>query len=89
LGWATITHPFHPFRNQRFKVLKHRKLAGADTIVLHGTYRGTFAVPLEWTDQAIPDFGNSAQAAARFLSIHRLVELVDLVEHIENKRLDR
>ena len=49
LGYATITHPLHPFKGQRFKVLKRRKVAGENTIIIQGSYRGTFAVPISWT----------------------------------------
>lgn len=89
LGWTTITHPFHPFRNQKFKVLKLRKVGSEDTIILQGSYRGTFAVPLEWTDRALPSGGDDAQVAISLLSIHCLMKLADLVEQISKRGLDR
>ncbi|HXJ95558.1 MAG TPA: DUF5372 family protein, partial [Terriglobia bacterium] len=33
LGWAEISHPFHPLRGQRFEVLKKRRVAGVDTLI--------------------------------------------------------
>jgi len=54
LGWAQITHPFHPRRGQRFGVLKSRRVGGIDTLILRDAERGSFAVPLEWTDLAAP-----------------------------------
>jgi len=61
LGWAEIRHPFHPFRGQRFQVLKERRSAGIDTLLLRELARGTFSLAREWTDRADP----RAAAAAR------------------------
>src|SRR5271166_5559003 len=33
LGWALITHPFHPLKGQRFAILKIRKVAGREVLV--------------------------------------------------------
>jgi len=54
LGWAEITHPFHRFQGQRFRILKTRKVGSIDTLILAEHSRGTFAVPREWTDKAVP-----------------------------------
>jgi hypothetical protein len=76
-GWAKITHPFHPLREQRFRILKTRKVAGQDTLILQGTNRGTFAVPREWTDQADPWPYDPHEPPV--LSFHCLLELVEIV----------
>ena len=88
LGWATITHPFHPFTNQKFKVLKLRKFAGEDSVILKGSYRGTFAVPVDWTDQGVPFSADHAGVGPSFLSIHYLIELTDLVKLLRKRSLD-
>ena len=80
LGWAKITHPYHPFRGQRFKILKTRKVAGEDTIILQGSYRGTFAVPREWTDQADPSSYAQLDIHAPILCFRRLLTLIELIE---------
>jgi hypothetical protein len=57
LGWAEIRHPFHPLRGQSFPILKERRVAGVDTLVLRelgGLGRGSFSVAREWTDRADP-----------------------------------
>jgi hypothetical protein len=54
LGWAEISHPFHPLRGRRFEVLKKRRVAGVDTLILRELERGTLSVPREWTDWADP-----------------------------------
>ncbi|MBI4876358.1 MAG: hypothetical protein HY822_17110 [Acidobacteria bacterium] len=58
-GWAEIRHPFHPLRGQRFEVLKERRLAGVDTLILCEVERGTFSVAREWTDWADPSLYDS------------------------------
>src|SRR5262252_1870113 len=46
-GWAEIRHPFHPLRGQRFEVLKKRRVAGVDTLILRELERGSFSVARE------------------------------------------
>ena len=88
LGWATVNHPFHPLRNQRFRVLKLRKVAGEDTLILQGSYRGTFAVPREWTDQADPAPGDYAAGGPGFLCPYCLLRLRDIIDRIGNDGVD-
>jgi hypothetical protein len=74
-GWAVITHPFHPRRGERFRVLKTRRYGGQATLILEGGEGGTFSILEEWTDQAAP----TGAGAARLLSAPALLELVQLV----------
>jgi hypothetical protein len=67
-----ITHPFHPLRGQRFAVLKTKRHADLQILFLHGTSRGTFGFPLDWTDRAPPLPGTILEAEA----LLRLAELV-------------
>ena len=82
MGWAEITHPFHPFRSQRFRVLKVRRLATHDTLILQGSGSGTFAVPRDWTDRADPLLFGSSRDAAPILSVPRLIELAQLLSRL-------
>src|SRR5260370_35616074 len=59
LGWAEIRHPFHPLRGQRFEVLKKRRIAGVDTLILRELERGSFSVAREWTDWGDPSLSDS------------------------------
>ena len=72
LGDATITHPYHPFHGQCFKILKSRKLSGKDSLILKGTVSGTFAVLREWTDRADPDLFEDIQPRLFLSPIHLL-----------------
>ena len=78
LGWATITHPFHPLRNQRFEVLKTRRVAGTDTLILRHPDRGSYTVAREWTDWGLPDgFAGPSQTTRKF-AVEPLLQLAAL-----------
>jgi hypothetical protein len=82
LGSAEICHPFHPLKGQRFLVLKERRVAGIDTLILRNTERGSFAVPKEWTDRATPSPYEALGLTPGRLEIQFLLDLVTLVEQL-------
>jgi hypothetical protein len=84
LGWAEIRHPFHPLRGQRFEVLKQRKVAGIDTLLLRQQERGSVSVAREWTDWADPSAYELLGLAPQRLDVHSLLELVTLLEQLDN-----
>src|SRR5260370_6784783 len=53
LGWALITHPFHPLSGQRFPILKIRKIGGEDVLNLYAEARGSLSIPPDAADQAL------------------------------------
>lgn len=71
-----ITHPFHPLRGQRFQLLKDKRHAEGRILLLRGTSRGTFGVPLDWTDRAPP-------SQTDLLEWGSLLQLADLIEHLQ------
>ena len=65
LGWAEIRHPFHPLRGQRFPVLmKTRRVAGTETLLLGHVERGSFSVAREWTDWGAPTVEDCCEVSA-------------------------
>ena len=82
LGWAEIRHPFHPLRGQRFQVLKERRTAGIDTLLLRELDRGTFSIAREWTDWADPSPYGSLGLPARRLEAGSLLELAALLDQL-------
>jgi hypothetical protein len=78
LGWASITHPFHPRRGQRFRVVKARRYRGEATLILEAAEGGTFSILEDWTDKAMP-----TGDAAHLLSAPALLELVQLVQQFK------
>jgi len=63
---------FHPLRGRRFEVLKKRRIAGVDTLILSELERGNLSIPREWTDWADP-----TPYDALTLPPHRLVALLE------------
>jgi Family of unknown function (DUF5372) len=87
LGWAEIRHPFHPLRGQRFEVLKKRRVAGVDTLILRELKRGSFSVAREWTDWADPPLSDSlGLPPQQRLDAQSLLELVTLLEMLANSK---
>ena len=87
MGWATVTHPFHPLLGKRFLVLKVRRVAGRKVLSLFDEHRGTVTLPLEWTDQAVPGPYASGLEPAPILEVACLLQLRELVQ-LMGKRID-
>jgi hypothetical protein len=79
-GWAEIRHPFHPLRGRRFAVLKQRRVAGIDTLILRDAERGSFAVAVQWTDRATPGAYERLGGSPGRLDLDSLCDLVELIE---------
>jgi len=80
LGFAEITHPFHPLRGQRFAVLKVRRVSGVATLSMRHAELGSFAVPQEWTDRAAPTAESGEHAL--IADVFALAELAAIVDFI-------
>jgi len=86
LGWAEISHSFHPLRGRRFEVLKKRRIAGVDTLILRELERGTLSIPREWTDWADPTPYDSLTRPPHRLAADCLFELVVLLDALAASR---
>jgi hypothetical protein len=73
-----ITHPFHPRRGERFRVVRTRRYGGQATLILEGEC-GTFSILEEWTDKAAP----ASAGSGRLLLAPALLELVQLVQRFK------
>jgi hypothetical protein len=91
LGWAEITHPFHPLRGQRFAILKTRRVSGVETLSLRSEFGGPNSVPREWTDRAEPSPYEALQIGALILEWGCLLELAELLEVVQqsSQELDK
>jgi hypothetical protein len=85
LGWATVTHPFHPLRGKRFLVLKVRRAGGREVLSLRDEQKGTIALPREWTDQAPPSMVSGTLPQAPILNPACLIQLSELVQLLKNR----
>jgi hypothetical protein len=83
-GWATITHPFHPLKGQRFEVLSSRTINKRDILSLKTPEQpiSVMAIPLDWTDRADPTPYLSASDSLPLLSLTHLEQLADLINKI-------
>ncbi|MDK2662228.1 DUF5372 family protein [Cupriavidus consociatus] len=82
LGWAEIRHPFHPLRGQRFPVLKTRRVAGVDTLLLRHVERGSFSIARDWTDWGAPTFEDDREVPAFRFDLGMLLELIALIDQL-------
>jgi hypothetical protein len=87
LGWALITHPFHPLKGQRFAILKIRKMGGREVLSLYDDKRGSLPIPRDWTDQALLAPQAGLIEPAPILDARCLLKLQDLVRAV-TKRID-
>jgi Family of unknown function (DUF5372) len=87
LGWALITHPFHPLKGQRFAIRKIRKVAGREVFSLYDEQRGSLPIPRDWTDQAVLSADAGLIEPAPILDARCLLKLHDLVR-VVTKRID-
>ena len=63
-------------------MLKKRRLAGVDTLILRDTTYGSFSIAREWTDWADPSVHDSLSFPPCRLEAESLFELVTLLEHL-------
>ena len=90
MGWAEITHPFHPRRGQRLQILKARQISGVQTLILRGPSGETFVVNQDWTDRAEPSANSSLNIGDSIRNAQSLLALAELVENIrpQNRGVD-
>ena len=85
LGWATVTHPFHPLLGKRFLVLKVRRVGGHEVLSLLAEDHGAFALPREWTDQADPSPYPTVLEQPPILHAACLLKLSELVQLMKKR----
>jgi hypothetical protein len=82
LGWALITHPFHPLKGQRLAILKIRKIAGQEVLSLYDDKKGSLPIPRDWTDQALLSPHAGLTEPAPILDARCLLKLQELVRAV-------
>jgi hypothetical protein len=83
LGYATVTHPFHPLAGKRFLVLKTKKCASHEILSLFDEQRGVFGLPRDWTDLAPPSANGSSLGPPPILDARCLLLLSKLVHFLK------
>jgi hypothetical protein len=86
LGWAEVTHPFHPLLGFRCEVLKVRKVSGVDSLSLRHPEFGIVTVSREWTDQSLATDWSADSPV--FLDAGHLLQLLELIRHLSGRGVD-
>ena len=86
LGWAKIRHPYHPLRGQRLEVIKQRRVAGVDTLILRQSQYGSINIARDWTDWADPTLYERLGRPAGHFEPESLLQLVTLLEQLTERR---
>lgn len=80
MGWATITHPFHPLRGMRLEIIYCSSYKGEIFVLKDTSRHRTIAVPSDWTDRANPDPYHSLLDSSPILSLPHLLQLMDFLD---------
>jgi len=83
LGWAEITHPYHPLLGEKFPIINKKQIGGIDTLFLKGSPGGTFPIPLDWTDQAPPPPYKILNMKPPILKVECLLKLMDIIDNLD------
>ena len=86
LGWAKVTHPFHPRQGQSYKILKTRRVSGIETLILRDTPAGTFAIAKDWTNLSDPSSQADLDFIPLILHFDSLQRIVDIIKEIDEQQ---
>lgn len=75
-GYTTITHPFHPWKGQRFQILSTKNFKNRDIFSLRTLTCGTIGIPRDWTDKADPQALTDLSPILSFSHLQQLVKLI-------------
>jgi Family of unknown function (DUF5372) len=67
-------------------VLKARRVAGTETLLLRDTERGSFSIAREWTDWGTPSVQDDAIAPVCCFDLGMLLKLVTLIDQLSPSR---
>ena len=77
-----ITHPHHPLRGQRFKLVTYRHNWGEDRVYFHNTEGRLSSIPACWTTVVAPDPFVAVAGGRCFFRYEDLLQLVELMEKL-------
>ena len=83
--WVEVTHPFHPFRGQSFKMVRQRRLSGVDSVELKGPGLCNVTVPLEWTSLAVPSAYANEESLCCVAPFEKLDELAQFLAGLDEE----
>ena len=77
-----ITHPHHPLRGQRFKLVTYRHNWGEDRVYFHNAEGRLSSIPACWTTAVAPDPFVAVAGGRSFFRYEDLLQLVELMEKL-------
>ena len=77
-----ITHPHHPLRGQRFKLVTYRHNWGEDRVYFHNAEGRLSSIPACWTTVVAPDPFVAVAGGRCFFRYEDLLQLVELMEKL-------
>ena len=77
-----ITHPHHPLRGQKFKLITYRHNWGEDRVYFHNADGCLSSIPAGWTTVVAPDPFVAVAGGRCFFRYQDLLQLVDLMEKL-------
>ncbi|MFP3031110.1 MAG: DUF5372 family protein, partial [Wolbachia sp.] len=83
LEYVTITHPFHPWKGQRFQIIPTRRCNDRDILNLKTLAGGIITILRDWTDKADPNPYKVITGSLPTLSFSHLQQLVKLVADLD------
>ena len=84
LGWVEITHPFHPLRGHRFRLLKSENVSGTDILSLRDEDGSLHRISQEWTSLATPSpFSPTSFAILHFEFLLKLAGFLEELDHAD------
>lgn len=81
----TITHPFHPLRGERLKVLSSKTFNNRDILSLQSISGKVVPIPRDWTDKADPDLYQFLDPLP-ILSFSHLIQLSGLIGALQQAK---
>lgn len=82
-----ITHPFHPLRGRRFRLLKRWRHGGRQFLILEKASSDTFAIQESWTSEGRRPTGDTERLAPEV--VLGLLEVLDILKADPGEGLDK
>ena len=77
-----VTHPYHPLKGQKFKLVTYRHNWGEDRVYFHDAEGRLSSIPSGWTTAVAPDPFVAVAAGRCFFRYEDLIKLADLAEKL-------
>jgi len=81
-----VTHPFHPWRGQRFVLSTRKQNWGEDRVMFYDAQGRLRSLPASWTDVNEADLFSQVAAGRSFSRPDDLSALASLIDRIKSRQ---